>query len=86
MVARAAELFCGWMLALATDGPIRWSVRSFAGGSSVRVVPKLGPLTQRQSLSPSKQPVIVPYRPSSESLTAIPPNTRPSIPIVPGAL
>jgi hypothetical protein len=34
----------------------------------------------------NKQPVNGPYSPTVESLSAIPPNTRPSIPILPAGL
>lgn len=68
------------------DGQIRVSVLSFAGKSCVRGVPKLSPPVQSQSASPQISPVNDPYRRTSESLPAIPPNTRPAIPIVPGAL
>lgn len=68
------------------DGQIRVSVRSFAGKSCVRGVPKLSPPVQPQSALTQNRPVIVRYRPTIGSLPAIPPNIRPATPSVPGAL
>lgn len=70
----------------AVDGQIRVSVRSFVGKSCVRSVPKLSPPVQPQSALTQNSHVNDPYVPTIESLPATPPNTRPAIPSVPGAL
>ena len=68
------------------DGQIRVSVRSFAGKSCVRGVPKLSPPVQPQSALTQNTPVNDPYGPTIGSLLSILTNIRPAIPIVPGAL